>query len=105
MDIVEIPHFSRVIGEYLTDDEYAALQWHLVLRPEAGDTVAGTGGARKIRWSVPQSGKRGGLRVIYYYKPSLLEIWMLTIYSKTRKKDLTAKDKDTLKQIVLEIKR
>ena len=105
MDIVEIPHFSEIIGDYLTDDEYAALQWHLCLKPEAGDTVAGTGGVRKIRWSVSQRGKRGGLRVIYFYKPNSLEIWMLTIYSKAKKKDLTAIDKSTLKQIVQEIKR
>jgi len=105
MEFIEIPHFTEVVRDYLTDEEYAVLQWYLTLNPEAGDIVTGTGGARKVRWSVDQRGKRGGLRVIYYYRSSQSEIWMLTLYSKTSKKDLTARDKTILRQLILEIKR
>jgi hypothetical protein len=105
MELIEIPHFTEVVEEYLTDDEYAALQWYLTLNPEIGDLVTGTGGARKVRWSVAGHGKRGGLRVIYFYRPKPSEIWMLTVYSKARKKDLTRKDKTILRQIIQEIKR
>lgn len=53
-----------MVGEYLSDDEYAALQWSLASDPSAGDLVKGTGGVRKIRWGVAGRGKRGGVRVI-----------------------------------------
>ena len=71
-----------MVGEYLSDDEYAALQWSLAANPSAGDIVKGTGGVRKIRWGVAGRGKRGGVRVIYYARTRQGEIWMLTIYAK-----------------------
>ncbi|MGY8816075.1 MAG: transcriptional regulator [Gammaproteobacteria bacterium] len=89
----------------MSDEEYAVFKWYLVLNPDVGDLVSGTGGVRKVRWAPAQTGKRGGLRIIYYYRPNLSEIWMLTIYSKTRKNDLTTRDKDALRQIIKEIKK
>lgn len=67
---------------YLDDDEYAALQQFMMLNPEAGQIVRGSGGVRKLRWVRAGMGKRGGLRIIYFvrYKPN--EFWMLSIYSK-----------------------
>ncbi|ARN76075.1 transcriptional regulator [Oceanicoccus sagamiensis] len=104
MDVIEIPHFTDVVASYLSDDEYAALQWYLLLNPDAGDLIQGTGGIRKVRWFTSWYGKRGGLRVIYYYRRKPMEIWMLTVYSKSKKQDLTTRDKEVLKQIVREIK-
>lgn len=74
--------FARVCHAYLDDDEYAALQQFLLLKPEAGRLVPGSGGVRKLRWPRPGLGKRGGLRVIYYVQYEPMEFWMLTIYSK-----------------------
>lgn len=76
------------IGEYFSDDEYATLQWHLALHPESGDLVPGSGGLRKIRWLKRGSGKRGGLRVIYYYKTLQGEIWLLTVYRKNEEQNI-----------------
>ncbi|MHB1941558.1 MAG: hypothetical protein ACYCP0_00670 [Acidiferrobacteraceae bacterium] len=66
MEFIEAPPFTRLVHKYLADDEYAALQWALTLRPEAGAVIPGSGGIRKLRWAGKGHGKRGGLRVIYY---------------------------------------
>jgi hypothetical protein len=72
----------------MSDDEYAGLQWHLVWHPESGDLIKGTGGLRKLRWKGSGRGKRGGVRIIYYYKNNKGEIWLLTIYAKNEAKTL-----------------
>jgi hypothetical protein len=69
----------------LDDDEYAELQQHMILNPEGGELVRGSGGVRKLRWSRAGMGKRGGLRVIYYVRFEPNEFWMLTLYSKSKK--------------------
>ena len=79
---IETKLFTRVIDEYLSDDEFAALQTYLAIHPESGDVVRGSGGVRKLRWSAPGRGKRGGIRVIYYLKLKRGEIWLLTAYAK-----------------------
>jgi mRNA-degrading endonuclease RelE of RelBE toxin-antitoxin system len=78
---IESRIFTKLIGNYLDDDEYSALQRHLLARPAAGPIIRGSGGVRKLRWSVPGKGKSGGVRVIYYI-PDGSSFWMLTIYSK-----------------------
>jgi hypothetical protein len=77
--------FERVCPVYLDDDEYRELQQQLMLHPEAGELVPGSGGVRKLRWSRSGMGKRGGLRVIYYVRFQPNEFWMLTMYSKSKK--------------------
>ncbi len=82
MTFIETKLFSRLIGGYLADEEYSALQSALMANPEAGDLIRGSGGVRKLRWSVAGRGKRGGIRVIYYLRSQQGEIWMLTAYAK-----------------------
>ena len=79
---VETKLFTKLVQQYLTDDEYAALQQSLIVNPEAGDVIPGSGGVRKLRWGVAGRGKRGGLRVIYFLRVRQGEIWMLTLYAK-----------------------
>jgi mRNA-degrading endonuclease RelE of RelBE toxin-antitoxin system len=86
---VETPVFSRRLQGLLSDDDYRALQLALVFRPEQGVLIPGTGGLRKLRWSLRGKGKRGGLRVIYYWKSAEEVIYLLFLYSKNQQGDLT----------------
>jgi hypothetical protein len=79
---VETKLFTRLIDEYLSDDEFAALQLYMIVNPEAGDMIKGSGGVRKLRWSGSGRGKRGGIRVIYYLRSQQGQIWLLTAYAK-----------------------
>ena len=79
---VEAPLFTKLVGEYLADREYAALQQALSESPELGDVIPGSGGVRKVRWGTRGRGKRGGVRVVYFVRKEPGVIWMLTIYAK-----------------------
>lgn len=81
---IESPAFERVRPFYLDDDEYAELQQFMMQYPEAGSIVRGSGGVRKLRWRRQGSGKRGGLRVIYFVRYEPNEFWMLTLYAKAK---------------------
>ena len=87
---IESSAFERVCSVYLNDDEYAALQQFMIRNPEAGQVVPGSGGIRKLRWRRHGTGKRGGLRVIYYVRYEPNEFWMLSIYSKAKHDNVPA---------------
>ena len=87
---IETKLFSRLLGDYLTDDQYADLQKALVEAPDQGAVVPGSGGVRKLRWSQAGRGKRGGIRVIYYARTREGVIWMLTIYAKNEEQSIPA---------------
>ena len=97
---IEAPKFTELVQSHLNDEEYAALQWLLLERPDAGDIVPGSGGVRKIRWGLRGKGKRGGIRVIYYSKTADDEIWLLTLYAKNVQENIPA---HVFKQIAQEI--
>jgi hypothetical protein len=102
VEFIEAPLFTQLLPDFLTDDEYRGLQEQLAREPEAGDVMPGTGGFRKLRWADTRrgKGKRGGLRVIYYYFPADSHIWLLTIYDKNAMKDLTPAEKRILKAAI-----
>jgi mRNA-degrading endonuclease RelE of RelBE toxin-antitoxin system len=79
---IETQLFTRLVKQYLSDEQYAELQMALMANPELGPVIAGTGGVRKLRWAAPGRGKRGGYRVIYYVRRPKGIIWMLTMYPK-----------------------
>ena len=83
MEFIETSLFTRLIYDYLREEEYLGLQVYLLRHPESGKIVSGSGGVRKLRWAVREKGKSGGIRVIYYWKVSDDEIWLLTVYGKS----------------------
>ena len=89
MTFVESPQFTHDITALMDDDEYRLLRAALLENPEAGAIIVGSGGLRKIRWSLPGRGKRGGARMIYYYWVVKSRIYLLVAYSKSTKGDLT----------------
>ena len=99
MVFIETPIFTADVRLLLSDDEYGALQAHLVAHPDAGDVFAGAGGLRKIRWAAMGRGKRGGIRAIYYHVVSQAQIRMILIYRKGIKDNLTPKEKTVLRKI------
>jgi hypothetical protein len=92
MEFVEAPAFSRYLSRYLSDDDYKELQAQSAQPRKWADLIPGTGGFRKMRWADVRRGKgrRGGLRIIYYYFPADHQIWLMTLYGKNEATDLTA---------------
>jgi mRNA-degrading endonuclease RelE of RelBE toxin-antitoxin system len=100
--IIETPIFTRIIGSMLSDREYHRIQVGLVLRPAQGPLISGTHGLRKIRWGQPGRGKRGGIRLIYFWDPQNERIYMIFAYEKSRLSDLTPSQIKALGKIVKE---
>ena len=100
ISFVETKLFTRLVQEYLSDDEYSELQQVLLVNPEAGPVIPGSGGVRKLRWGVAGRGKRGGIRVIYFLRTRQGQIWMLTLYPKNVAENIPV---HVLKQIKDEI--
>ena len=101
MIFIETSIFTKEIVKFLTDDEYKLLLWEILLRPKAGDLIRGSSGLRKIRWHTPGSGKRSGLRIIYYFDAPN-KIFMLFPYKKNKQEDLTPSQLKILKSLVQE---
>ena len=104
MRFVETTIFTRQIQSLLTDDEYRALQSALVLRPEQGSVIRNSAGLRKIRWGSGSrgSGKRGGIRAIYYWDLSTETFFMLFAYPKSMRDDLSPEPLRVLSRVVKE---
>lgn len=100
MEYIETTHYTRIIADYLSDDEQGKFQAYLIENPDDGDIIKGTGGIRKIRWSAKGKGKSGGVRIIYYWRTARDHIYLLTIYGKNEASTLTAKEKEYLKKMV-----
>lgn len=102
MLFIETPVFTDLVRKTFDDDTYRALQIALLLRPEQGALIPGSGGLRKIRWGAEGRGKRGGLRVIYFWEKARATCYMLFLYRKNEQGDLTAAQLRTLARLVRE---
>ena len=103
MEFIETPTFSRLLAGLLTDDEYSGLQSVLVENPSLGDIIKGGGGIRKLRHALPGRGKSGGVRVIYYWLRDDGQIYMLLIYPKSKKDNLSERETALLREFVKEL--
>ena len=99
---IELPPFERHRQSYLNDESFREFQKVLMENPEAGDVIEGTGGLRKIRYADEKrgKGKRGGLRVIYYWWLTGNQFWLFTVYNKDEMDDLTSTQRKTLKDLL-----
>ncbi len=100
MVLIETSVFTRQVQESLPEDDYWKLQTALVNRPDMGTLIRGTGGLRKMRWALPGKGKRGGVRVIYYWAVAQEQLLLLFMYPKTGRADLTPAQLRILRAIV-----
>lgn len=102
MRFVETPIFTRTLKVLAPDEDYRALQLALMLRPEQGAVIQGSGGLRKIRWGGSGRGKSGGIRIIYYWDKPHEAFFMLLAYSKNEQEDLTSAQLRLLSRLVRE---
>ena len=99
---IELPAFERRRADYLDDDAFRRLAELLMKHPEAGDPMPDTGGLRKLRFADARrgKGKRGGLRVIYYWWDAGFQFWLFTLYDKDEMADLTPQQRKALKAMI-----
>jgi len=94
--VVEMPEFIRRAEHLLTDEERNQLISYLSTHPTSGSIIQGTGGIRKIRWARKGHGKRGGARIIYFFHNENIPLFLLTIFSKSDKEDLSKAERNEL---------
>lgn len=102
MVIKETSVFTKRVEKLLDTESFRLLQLRLIADPEAGDLIKGTGGLRKMRWQGSGRGKRGGVRVIYYWARGDDVILLLLVYGKNEQSDLTPQQKAVLRRLVEE---
>ena len=103
MEFIETPVFTRLVLELLSDDDYRKMQNVLLINPEEGDLIKSGGGIRKLRFALPGRGKSGGVRAIYYWLKDDGQIYMLLIYPKSKKDNLTDQETAILRELVKEL--
>ena len=91
--VAETLPFLRQAASLWGEDDRAAFVDYIAANPEAGDVIPDTGGIRKVRWSRPGTGKRGGVRVIYFYHDSTMPLYLLLIYAKAQRENWTQDEK------------
>jgi hypothetical protein len=90
LTVIETPVFLRYAAKVWDDAAREDFITWLAEHPDAGDVIAATGGLRKVRWSRPGVGKRGGLRVIYIWRNAQGELVLLTVYAKAEHDTLSS---------------
>ncbi|CDM25694.1 type II toxin-antitoxin system RelE/ParE family toxin [Castellaniella defragrans] len=98
--IAELPTYIRLVNKLLSVEERQDLIGYLAEHPKAGDIMEGTGGVRKLRWRRGGQGKSGGVRIIYYYHDDLMPLYLLTLFAKGDKANLTKAERNELAGLV-----
>jgi hypothetical protein len=100
MTVVETPIFLRKAADLLDEEERSELAMFLAANPEAGDVIPESGGVRKLRWAIRGRGKRGGVRVIYYFHNDAFPLFLLTLFAKNKKANLTRAERNEVRKLV-----
>ena len=102
--VAETAVFMRQAGALWTDDERFEFVDFIARNPEAGDLIPASGGIRKVRWGRHGSGKRGGVRIIYFYHDPAMPLYLLMIYAKAQRDDLSPDARRTVQALVARLK-
>ena len=102
--VVEVEPFPSKADQVWREEERLEFITFIALNPMAGNVIPGSGGIRKVRWTRPGKGKRGGVRVIYYFHDALIPLFLLTVYSKSRKDDLSREELKAMRKLVAELR-
>jgi len=97
--IVELPEFRKKSDKLLTDSERESVINYLAAHPASGDIIQGTGGIRKLRWSARGKGKSGGVRIIYYFHNEFIPLFLLSLFGKDEKSNLTKTERNELAKL------
>lgn len=101
--VVELPEFIKRAAKLLTKGERDELLYYLSSNPKSGSLLQGTGGIRKVRWASKSKGKSGGARIIYFFYNETIPLFLLTIFSKNEKINLTKSERNELAKLVKEL--
>ena len=103
MEVIETTSFSSIRENYFDDSQFQMPQLYLMDRPDAGDIIKGSGGVRKLRWGLQGTGKRGGVRVIYYWITKDHQFLFLTAYAKNETSDLSRDLNKAMREILKDL--
>ena len=100
LTVAELPEYLRAAARLLADGDRRAIVDHLAAHPTAGDLIEGTGGVRKLRWARDGRGKSGGVRVIYYFHSETMPLYLLTMFAKNERANLSKAERNALAGLV-----
>ena len=100
LTVADLPEYLRAAARLLADADRRAIIHHLAAHPEAGDLIEGTGGVRKLRWARDGRGKRGGVRVVYYFHSEAMPLYLLTMFAKNERANLSKAERNALAGLV-----
>ena len=101
--VTETESFQKKIAKLLSIEEKENLISYLSEHPKAGDLIQGTGGIRKLRWAKGAKGKSGGVRVIYFFHSEVMPLYLLAVFGKNEKANITSEEKNHLSKAVKEL--
>ena len=100
LTVAEVPEYIRRSAKLLTEEERRDVVDYLATHPRAGDLIQGTGGVRKLRWGRQGRGKSGGVRVIYYFHSEAMPLYLLTLFAKNERANLSNAERNELAALV-----
>ena len=98
--IAELPEYVRRADKLLGVAERRDVIDYLAAHPKAGDLLEGTGGVRKLRWGRDGRGKSGGVRIVYYFHSEAMPLYLLTLFAKNERANLSKGERNELARLV-----